>query len=158
MNKIPLKSLITENVADIRQFRNKPSDGWNDTNIKLALVRKIEGKTAVYRLETDNWFRRWEGVGKGYGLMIRSIRIAQNPTRVSSSWLWGPNNVVFKAVIEYLPSEFDSIDDDIKSNYETSKGFIIMGNKVMSGFEMQQNISPKELEGFIKMNINSYKP
>jgi hypothetical protein len=33
-----------------------------------------------------------------------------------------------------------------------------MGNKNMSGFEMQQNVSPKELEGFIKMNINSYKP
>ena len=155
MKSIKLKSLLKENI---RQFRNKPSDGWNDTNIKLVLMRKIEGKTAVYRLETDNWFRRWEGVGKGYGLMIRGIRIAQNPTKVSSSWLWSPNHSVFKAVVEYLPNEFDHPDDDVKSNYETTKGFIVMGNKNMSGFEMQQNVSPKELEGFIKMNINSYKP
>lgn len=157
MKNISLKSLINEST-DIRQFRNKPSDGWNETNIKLVLMRKIEGKTAVYRLETDDWFRRWEGVGKGSGIMIRNIRIASNPTKINSSWVSGPDNSVFKVVVEYLPNEFDHPDDDVKENYETAKGFIIMGNKFMSGFEMQQNISPKELEGYIKMNMKKYKP
>jgi hypothetical protein len=158
MKSIKLKSLLTEGVSDIRQFRNKPSDSWNDTMIKLVLMRKVDGKTAVYRLETDNWFRRFENPGKGYGLMIRGIKIASQPTKAPSSFVYGENQSVFKAVIQYLPTEFDNTDDDVKGNYETVKGYIILGNKNFTGFEMQQVLSIKELEGFIKMNINSYKP
>ena len=158
MKSIKLKSLLTEGVSDIKQYRNKPSDSWNDTLIKLVLMRKIEGKTAVYRLETDNWFRRFEGIGKGYGIMIRDIKIAKNPTKISSSWLSGPNQVALKAIIKYLPNEFDSPNDNISQNYEKAEGFIILGNQHLKGFDMLGELSPKELEGFIKMNINSYKP
>jgi hypothetical protein len=158
MKSIKLKSLITEGVSDIRQFRNKPSDGWNDTMIKLALMRKIDGKTAVYRLETDNWFRRFENPGKGYGIMIRGIKISANPVKVSPNMLFGPNQSVFKAIIQYLPIEFDNTDDDVNENYETVKGYIILGNKNFTGFEMQQVLSVKDLEGFIKMNMGDYKP
>jgi len=158
MKSIKLKSLLTEGVSDIRQFRNKPSDSWNDTMIKLVLMRKVDGKTAVYRLETDNWFRRFENPGKGYGLMIRGIKIASQPTKAPSSFVYGENQSVFKAVIQYLPTEFDNTDDDVKGNYETVKGYIILGNKNFTGFEMQQVLSIKDLEGFIKANMGDYKP
>lgn len=156
MKNISLKSLINEST-NIRQFRNKPNDSWNESMIKLALMRKIEGKTAVYRLETDDWFRRIEGIGKGYGLMIRNISISSTPVKLNS-WLAGSNQVVLKAVVKYLPNQFDNSDDDIPANYETAKGYIILGQKHFTGTEMMQTISPKELEGYIKMNMKKYKP
>jgi hypothetical protein len=155
---IKLKSLMSESSADIKQFRNKPSDGWNETMIKLVLMRKINGKTAVYRLETDNWFRRVENPGKGYGLMIRSIRIAANPAKVSASWAHGTNQVVLKTIITYLPSSFDNVDDDVESNYEKAEAYLILGQKNFTGYEMLQTMNPKDLEAFIKMNISNYKP
>jgi hypothetical protein len=156
MNQI--EETIKEGVSDIKQFRNKPADTWNDTMIKLVLMRKIEGKTAVYRLETDNWFRRFENPGKGYGLMIRGIKIAAQPTKAPSSFAYGENQSVFKAIIQYLPNEFDNVEDDVKENYETAQGYIILGNKNFTGFEMQQVLSIKDLEGFIKANMGEYKP
>jgi hypothetical protein len=154
---IKLKKLI-ESVADIKSFRNKENDSWNDTMIKLVLMRKIDGKTAVYRLETDNWFRRFENPGKGYGIMIRGIKIAPNPVKVSPNLVIGPNQSVLKAIITYLPNEFTSVDDDVKENYETAKGFIVLGNKNFTGFEMLQTLNPKDLELFIKSNIGNYNP
>jgi hypothetical protein len=156
MNRI--EETIKEGVSDIKGFRNKPADTWNDTMIKLVLMRKIEGKTAVYRLETDNWFRRFENPGKGYGLMIRGIKIAAQPTKAPSSFAYGENQSVFKAIIQYLPNEFDNVEDDVKENYETAQGYIILGNKNFTGFEMQQVLSIKDLEGFIKANMGDYKP
>jgi hypothetical protein len=158
MKNIKLKSLIKESASDIKQYRNKPSDSWNETMIKLVLMRKIEGKTAVYRLETDNWFRRFENPGKGYGIMIRDIKIAKNPTKVSASWAHGPNQVVLKAIIKYLPNSFDNVDDDVETNYEKAEGYVILGNQHFTGFEMLQTMNPKDLEYFIKMNIPNYKP
>ena len=153
-----IEQTIKEGVSDIKGFRNKPADTWNDTMIKLVLMRKIEGKTAVYRLETDNWFRRFENPGKGYGLMIRGIKIAAQPTKAPSSFAYGENQSVFKVIVQYLPNEFDNVEDDVKENYETAKGYIILGNKNFTGFEMQQVLSIKDLEGFIKANMGNYKP
>jgi hypothetical protein len=153
-----LKSLIPESVSDIKQFRNKPSDSWNSSMIKLILMRKVEGKTAVYRLETDNWFRRFENPGKGYGIMIRGIKISQTPVKVTSSWAIGPHQVVLNTLIKYLPNEFDHTDDDVDSNYETVKGFIILGNAELPGFQMLQMLNPKDIELFVKTNIPNYKP
>jgi hypothetical protein len=149
---------VKEGVSDIKGFRNKPADTWNDTMIKLVLMRKIEGKTAVYRLETDNWFRRFENPGKGYGLMIRGIKIAAQPTKAPSSFAYGENQSVFKVIVQYLPNEFDNVEDDVKENYETAQGYIILGNKNFTGFEMQQVLSIKDLEGFVKANMGDYNP
>jgi hypothetical protein len=153
-----LKSLLPESVSNIKQFRNKPSDSFNDTMIRLVLMRKIEGKTAVYRLETDNWFRRFEGIGKGYGIMIRGIKISKTPIKMSSNWAKGPHHIVLNTVIKYLPNEFDNWDDDIEENYEIAKGYIILGTKNFTGVEMLQVLNPKDIEYFIKMNIPNYKP
>lgn len=153
-----LKSLIPESVSDVKSFRNKESDPWNDSMIRLILMRKVEGKTAVYRLETDNWFRRFENPGKGYGIMIRGIKISQTPVRVSSSWAIGPHHVVLNAVVKYLPNQFDHPNDDVEENYETVKGFLILGTKQMTGFEMMQVLDVKDIEYFIKSNIPNYKP
>jgi hypothetical protein len=153
-----IEQTIKEGVSDIKGFRNKPADTWNDTMIKLVLMRKVEGKTAVYRLETDNWFRRFENPGKGYGLMIRGIKIAAQPTKAPSSFAYGENQSVFKTIVQYLPNEFDNVEDDVKENYETAKGYIILGNKNFTGFEMQEVLSIKDLEGFIKANMGDYKP
>lgn len=154
---IKLKKIL-ESVANIKDFRNSPSDSWNDTMIKLVLERKIDGKTAVYRLEKDNWFRRFENPGKGYGIMIRGIRISPNPVKVSPNMVSGNDQSVLKTIITYLPGEFDNMEDDVKGNYETAKGFIILGNKNFTGFEMLQTINPKDIEFFVKANMNNYTP
>lgn len=153
---IKLKKIL-ESIADVKDFRNKPSDSWNETMIKLVLDRKINGKTAVYRLETDNWFRRFENPGKGYGIMIRGIRISPNPVKVSPTHVYGQYQAVLKTIITYLPSEFDHADDDIKENYETAKGFIIIGQKHFTGYEMLQTMNPKDIEFFVKTNMDNYK-
>lgn len=154
---IKLKRLM-ESVADIKSFRNKETDSWNDTMIKLVLMRKIDGKTAVYRLETDNWFRRFENPGKGYGILIRGMRISPNPVKVSPNMVSGPNQAVLKTIVTYLPNEFDNSEDDIPANYETAKGYIILGNKNFTGFEMLQTLNPKDIEFFVKANMDNYNP
>lgn len=155
---ISLKSLISESAADVKDFRNSPNDTYNESMIRLVLMRKIQGKTAVYRLEKDNWFRRFENPGKGYGVMIRNIKISPTPLKTTPNWVIGDHHVVLNTLITYLPNQFDNVDDDKPENYITDKGLIILGTKQMTGFEMMQVLNPKDIELFIKANIGSYKP
>lgn len=150
--------LIEESLASVKDFRNMPSDPPNESMIRMILMRKVDGKTAVYRLEKDNWFRRYQTPGKGYGLMIRKFRMGKEPIRVRPNPEIGPHHSVFNALITYLPSEFDNIDDDIPANYETVKGYVFLGTKAFTGFEMQQALSPKDIEAFVKMNVPNYTP
>ena len=71
-----IKSVLTE--ASVKDLRNMPTDPSNESMIRLILMRKVDGKTAVYRLEKDNWFRRYQNPGRGYGLMIRKTCICKN--------------------------------------------------------------------------------
>ncbi len=153
-----VKRVLKEAAASVRDFINTPSDPPNESMIRLMLERKIAGNSAVYRLQNDNWFRRYEGYGKGYGLMIRNIRISPNPIRISPNWAIGNFHSVFKCVVTYLPIRFDSAEDDIPQNYETAYGLIVLGTKNFTGFEMQQVLSVKDIENFVKSNISNYVP
>jgi hypothetical protein len=166
MTKMNLRQMIRESVrrilkestASVRDFLNTPSDPPNESMIRLILERKIAGNTAVYRLENDNWFRRYEGFTRGYGLMIRNIRISPNPIKITRSWAIGDFHSVFKCIVTYLPNGFDSAEDDIPQNYETAQGLIVLGTKHFTGFEMQQVLSVKDIENFVKSNISNYVP
>lgn len=150
--------LIQESLANVKDFRNMPSDPPNESMIRMILMRKVDGRTAVYRLEKDNWFRRYETPGKGHGLMIRKFRMGKNPIKVRLNPEIGSHHSVFNALITYLPTEFDNTDDDIPANYETVKGYVFLGTKAFTGVEMQQKLSPKDIEAFVKMNVPNYTP
>jgi hypothetical protein len=157
-----LRQIIREELNSLREwtirdFRNNPGDSWNDTSIKLILDRKPSSNAAVYRIENDNWFRRWEGPAKGYGLMIRKIKVSKTPIQINS-WATGPNSLVYRAMVVYLPGRFDGIDDDRPENWEKSEALIVLGNKATTGFEMFHYVKPADIENFVNSNISKYKP
>ena len=145
-------------IGTVKDLRSKPGDPDWASLVKLVLMRKISGQTALYRLETDNWFRRYENPGKGYGIMIRKFRVGNTPIKPPSGWLFSGNQVVFNALVTYLPGEFDNINDDVPQNWETAKGYLILGNKHLTGYEINSYLSPKDFEQFVKSNIRNYNP
>ena len=162
-----LRQLIKEQIKqempvfgtnNIKDLRNKPTDGDLESYIRLILMRQINNNPRFFRLQTDNWFRVYEGLGKGYGLMIRDIKINPTPVKLSPHWAIGKMNVNLRALIKYLPWEFDDIDDDIEQNYEIAKGLIILGNQYLSGHQILEEISIKQIENYIKSHIREYKP
>jgi hypothetical protein len=143
-----LTELLTENSV-IRDYMSSPSDPADGNNIRLTLERKLTGNTAWYRLETDGWFRRYWSPGKGYGVMLRGIKIKESPR-------WERFQAFFPMTCFYLPNQFDHPEDDIKANWEHSYGFIVMDKKIYEPFMHESSI--KELESFINGNTRKYKP
>lgn len=168
ITKKQLKQLIKEQIDqennavfgtdNIKDLRNKPTDGTLECYIRLILMRQINNKTAFYRLQTDNWFRRFDGIGKGYGLMIRDIKINPTPVKLSPHWSHGPMNVNLRVLVKYLPLGIGDDLDDIEENYETEKGLMILGNQYLSGYQILKEISIKQIENYIKSHIKEYKP
>ena len=163
INKAVKSELTNEGVYStdftVKDLRNKPGDSYNDTTVRLILMRKVTSNTAVYRLETDNWFRRYENPGKGYGIMIRKFRVGNTPVKPTMSSIVGEHHVIFNVLVTYLPNQFVNMDNDKPENWETSKGYLILGNKNLTGFEIRANgPDPKDFEQFVKMNIPKYVP
>jgi len=65
----------------------------------------------------DGWFRRTEGNSKGYGLMVRDIKVTSKTSDVDSKSSYNR----YKVKIAYLPSEHYAEDP---ANYETSAGWV----------------------------------
>lgn len=128
---------------------SKPSDPADGSDIRLTLERNLSGKTVWYRLETDEWFRRYWNPGKGYGLMLRKIKIKESPR-------WNKWSAYFPMTCFYLPNQFDHPDDDIKANWEHAYGFIVMNKEIYEQFVIESSI--KDLESFINGNTRKYKP
>jgi hypothetical protein len=140
-------------LSPISDFLNSETDYSSESKIKLVLDRKITGVTAWYRLENDGWFRRYMDPGKGFGLMIRDIRIG-----INRHWKSGVLDLVFyfPVVIKYLP--YSDMENDSPEVYETAKGWIIYGNDSYESMKIFESLGPKELEMYIKMNIPNYIP
>ena len=148
MKKSELRKLIREeiqklNEESITKYLSKPSDPAKDIPIMMVLERTVDAKTAYYRLETDKWFRRYMSIGKGSGIMIRRFK-------VSGSGKNDGKRTQYPVLITYLPNEFDSPDDDNKSNYEKVKGFLVLKNDEFN--------NPKDVEKFVNSNIKFYLP
>jgi hypothetical protein len=155
--KLPsFSEFIGEGAAPgtVEYYANDPKDSWNDTNIKLVLERKIDSNTAIYRLETDTWFRRFEGVGKGYGVMLRKFKISGSPRKIPTNWVVGPHNVVLPILVEFMPNS----DSDNPEMYEKAEGYLILGNRQNPGFEMMQILTPSDIEEYVRKNIPNYYP
>ena len=138
----------------VEYYANNPKDSWNDTTIKLVLTRKIDNNTAFYRLETDTWFRRFEGPGIGYGVMLRKFKISGSPRKISPNWAVGPQNVVLPILVEFMPND----DSDKPERYEKAEGYLILGNEMNPGFEMLQILTPSDIEEYVRKNIPNYMP
>lgn len=77
--------------------------------------RKGEAINLDYTLDKDGWFRRESGVGKGYGLMIRNLKITSSKPQIRGKFK------IHKGKMTYLPSSED-IDDP--SKYKTDPVYI----------------------------------
>jgi len=157
ITKSQLKEIIKEEIQSLNEnsmfktYMNKPSDSPNESTIKMVLNRKIDGQTAWYRFETDGWFRRYYNPGKGYGLMIRDIRINNRSSKGSH-----PNSVYIKFTCKYLPNQFDDLRDDVPQNWESAQGFIVMNQQTFNLFHAEIGID--FLQKFIKNNVKNYIP
>lgn len=125
------------------ELRNRPGDHWKDTHAKILLHRKISSalEDDVYRFETDNWFRRYVGTGKGEGLMIRKLEIANIAMNILPiTWLTPHDHscIAFNALITYLPTSVRARKDwhpldDAPINWKTTKGLLILGSDEFPG-------------------------
>ena len=75
----------------------------------------------ILDFKRDGWFRKSEGVAKGYGAMLRSIRISGSKTKT-----WGSGSLL-SVILTYLPH---TADEDDPKLYESSKGFLYVHNSV----------------------------
>jgi hypothetical protein len=157
LTKSQLKEIIKEEIQSLNEnsmfktYMNKPSDSTSENMIRMVLNRKIDGNTAWYRLETDGWFRRYWNPGKGYGIMLRDIRIAKGPSKKSPF-----DDVYIKFTCKYLPNQFDDLRDDVPQNWESAQGFIVMNQQTFNLFHAEIGID--FLQKFIKNNVKNYIP
>lgn len=156
---LPINKL-KESVADIKAYRNKSGDTANDSMIRIVLMKKIEGQTAFYRLEMDNWFRRYQNPGKGAGLMIRTFRVTGNKPNYSVVKGGGGKGIpAFPISLSYLPNDKVEQGDDRPENYEETKGWLIYGTLTNPiGDQAMLEFTPKDVETFVKGNISNYQP
>ena len=89
----------------------------------IYLVREDVHLVEPYILDSkrDGWFRKIEGVAKGYGAMLRSVKLSGRKTK---EWASGSLTAV---LVTYLPHTQD--EDDPKA-YETTKGYLYVHNSI----------------------------
>jgi hypothetical protein len=145
---------INEAAANVVALRNKPGDSSKDSNIRIVLMRKIDGNTAWYRLENDNWFRRYLD-HKGYGIMIREFKV----TSLKPNYMVLKRGVpAYTISVKYLPNNIVDPDEDRPENWVSDKGYLFFGTTPEGGQSVSSEITPKDVEAFIKSQIKNYKP
>jgi hypothetical protein len=123
--------------------------------IKIVLDRKFGPKLRYFTLSPDMWFRS-QVTGSGprqFGLMIRKFKISGNGKPISSS----SSGAQFPIIVSYLPSEFDHPDDDIQSNWETAKGFLLINGSDFST-ETPWGIGAGDVSSWINRNVGRWYP
>jgi len=120
----------------------------NDRNPQIWIkFDRGSGLGGYYKLETDKWFRSWEGPSKGYGVMFRDFTVT---TAKKEFHEFGNTYDKYKITFKYLPSQFDNSDDDVPANYDKSSGWLFIKTEL--------GVGPKEVEAFVKSNMKSYTP
>ena len=106
----PFKSYINENL-ETSKFRNTDPRSVNSllsVGFCILPLRKFQN-TALrtnycYNLNRrDGWFRKIEGSGQGYGLMIRDVRTSK---KMPTVWAGGSIHL-YPVNVTYLPIEFN---------------------------------------------------
>lgn len=88
----------------------------------IYLTRENPNLLDPYILDAkrDGWFRKIEGKAKGYGLMVRSVKLSGRKTK---EWASGSLTAV---IVTFLPLTQDT-DDGV---YEESKGYLYVHNSI----------------------------
>jgi hypothetical protein len=107
----------------------------------IYLTRDDIHLVAPYILDVkhDGWFRKSEGVAKGYGVMLRGIKLSGRKTK---EWATGS---LLPVMVTFLPLTQDEEDP---KQYETSKGFLYVHNSV----------DAKEVVDYINANKSKWVP
>jgi len=120
------RSMLNEGVLVVEavDFLNKSNDDSRSNKIQITLERKIGGKTAWYRLQTDGWVRRYFDPGKGYGLLLKSFKVTGSPKYKMSG---DEHYVDYPIILTYIPNEYSGEVDWDKSEYiEKAKGILMI--------------------------------
>lgn len=118
------KKLLSEGLmlTETVDFLNKPTDDTQLTKVQLTLERKVDGKTAWYRLETDGWFRRYMQPGKGYGILLRTFKITGAGKHNTS-----PSLIQYPVIVTYTSLEYSGeVDWDNPKYLEKAKGTLMI--------------------------------
>jgi hypothetical protein len=98
----------------------------------------INGGSYYWNAEGDGWFRQVEGIGKGYGLIFKNLKItSKSPLTWDGKKKYDPtgNTNIFKATFEYVPDEYTG-DADWKTRYEKANIWL----SVPEDFDPQQAV------------------
>jgi hypothetical protein len=126
-NKIEEKYTVIQAAAGALSYDTWLSKYAGDRNemgfAAIYISRENTSLVAPYILDIkrDGWFRKSEGVAKGYGIMLRSIKLSGSKTKT-----WGTGSLL-PILLTYLPHTAD--EEDLKL-YEKSKGFLYVHNSV----------------------------
>jgi len=154
MEKKQWKKLLNEGtlLTEVVDFLNKPNDSSQLNFVQIILDRKIEGKTAWYRLETDGWVRRYFEPGKGYGLLLKKFKISGAGKEKGAG---SRNNMLeYPIQLVYAQNQYSGEEDWYKPEYEEkAKGLLMI-------WMDRTKATGKDVEKFINMNISrgTYQP
>jgi len=154
INDMKLKNLLPINESAVSSLLNNPGDSSKDSNIRIVLMRKIDGNTAWYRLENDKWFRRYLD-HKGYGIMIRDFKVTSSRPNYSVLNSGVPSYTIS---VKYLPNDITDPDEDNSQNWVSDKGYLFFGTTPEGGRNVSSEITPKDVESFVKSQMKNYKP
>lgn len=126
---------------------------YSDTSyIKIVMDRTLGPKVRYFTLSPDMWFRSSVG-GSGertFGLMLRKFKVSGNG-KPTDNW---NGSVKYPIQISYLPVEFDHPDDDIPTNWETAKGYLLINGTDFST-PTPWGIAAGDVSSFINRMIGS---
>ena len=142
--KIMTKYKIVQSSAGALSYDTWTSKFADRNDLGFAaiyLTRDDIHLVAPYILDVkhDGWFRKSEGVAKGYGTALRSIKLSGSKTKT-----WGTGSLL-PILLTYLPHTADEEDPKL---YEKSKGFLYVHNSVEA----------KEVVDYINANKSKWVP
>ena len=109
----------------------------NNTN-RMAFMYNYDRK--------DGWFRKIEGVGEGYGLMLRSVKLSTKKMPI----VWGNGSFsLYPVNTTYLPGEYDE-DDPTKYVKAQMTMFI---NR-----DIDYSAKPEDVIAYCNKNKNNWIP
>lgn len=113
------RQFVTESFETSDGYKLDPRTKGEILSVGFAIVPpktliKGYGTNYCYNIDRkDGWFRKVEGSGKDYGLMLRSAKLSSKKMPIQ----WGDGNVTLYPVnVKYMPGEYDYDDSSMYVN------------------------------------------
>ena len=163
--KEEIKSILTESYGDVGngdkfwkwppdsvEIKGKKSRPTGYVLLHFGRARNDWFSNATYILnaKNDTWFRRTEGIGKGYGLLLRDLKVGNKSVSKTDTFN------IYRARITYWPEGYSGKfggddwheEDDKPANWEKADGLLWIISTV----------DKDEVMGYINKNMSKWRP